>query len=106
MTIALNLTDPEAESIIEACKVLKGNPVLWLLSDRLESLLDMERDKQAKSANGAQLLEWSDNAARDAWQHHVTTARCQACNRALATAKLGTLCDRGKHLYQDIYGYM
>lgn len=93
MIIEMILTDQEAEAIIEACKVLKDNPVLWLLSDRLESLLDTERDKQ-------------DNAARDAWQHHVTTARCQACNHALATAKLGTLCDRGKQLFQDIYRYM
>lgn len=100
MTIALNFTDQEAEEIIEACKALKGNPVLWLLSDRLESLLDMERDRQAESARVA-----AYNAARDTWQHHVTTARCQACNHALATVKLDTLCDRGKQLYQDINRY-
>lgn len=95
MTIAMNFTDQEAESIIEACKVLKGNPVLWLLSDKLQSLLDKERDRQADRIEAY-------NAASDAWQHHVTTARCQACNRALATAKLDMLCDRGKSLYQDL----
>lgn len=100
MTIALNFTDQEAESIIEACKVLKGNPVLWLLSDRLESLLDMERDRQAESARIA-----AYNAAMRLWQHHVTTARCKACNDALATVKLDTLCERGSKLYQDLARY-
>lgn len=100
MTIALNFTDQEAETIIETCKALKGNPVLWLLSDRLQNELDEARDRQAEAARIA-----AYNAARDTWQHHVTTARCQACNNALATAKLDTLCERGKRLYQDLTRY-
>lgn len=103
MTIALNFTDQEAEKIIEACKVLKDNPVLWLLSARLESTLDKERGRQAE----ADRIK-AQNTASEAWRAHLSVAGgCRACNAALAYYATPSLlfrnfCAEGKLLYAAV----
>lgn len=113
MTIAFSFTDEEALATIEACRALTGNPVLWLLSDRLEKAYNEQTARQAE-ASTFDRNEERKRVARDAWSCHLFSGRgsirCHTCANALqgalgpngVTHMLTNTCAQGKILYQNL----